>query len=197
MPVKKLVLLDCDGVLSDFVGAAIDVAHHHSAKRWKVEDLTQWSFWKDMVDPDVPDLVKRILADISTPGFCAGIQPLPGAKEAVERLREIADIRVVTSPWNSPTWAHERFEWLTQHFDFPRSQVIQCEDKSEVDGDFLVDDDPKKLSTWASRRMVRGSLPVDPLLWHTHFNRNIGFTGRRVWSWDEVIVRVTNSVQFS
>ena len=187
---KKLVLLDSDGVLSDFVGAAIDLAHHHSTKRWRVEDLAQWSFWKDMVDPDVPDLSKRVFADISTPGFCAGIRSLPGAKEAVARLRAIADVRVVTSPWASPTWAHERFEWLKEHFDFPRTHVIQCEDKSEIDGDFLIDDDPKKLAVWEARRLERGVRTVVPLLWHTHFNRNMESSVPRVRQWDEVIDRV-------
>jgi 5'(3')-deoxyribonucleotidase len=189
--VRPLVLLDTDGVLGGFVEAALAAAHTISSKRWAVEDLSGWDFWKSMADPEVPDLEARIMERISAEGFCSSIPVLAGAVEGVESLRSVADIVVVTTPWRSRTWAHERFEWLERNFGFTRDSVIQTSNKADVDGDILVDDSFTNLRRWENRRMYRGSSPIIPVLWETHFNRDLGDSGWSVArSWDDVILAV-------
>lgn len=185
---QPLVLLDCDGLLAGFVEATLAVAHQVSSKRWEVEDLHGWDFWKSMSDPDVPDLEARIMAKVSEEGFCSSIPVLPGAVEGVESLRSIAEVVVVTSPWKSPTWAHERFLWLERNFGFGRQSVIQTPNKEHVDGDVLVDDSIENLRKWDSRRMRRGGLHFAPVLWSTHFNRSeTAFRVRVARDWDDVV----------
>lgn len=198
---RPLVLLDTDGVLGGFVEATLAAAHTISSKRWAVEDLSGWDFLKSMADPEVPDLEARIMERVSAEGFCSSIPVLAGAVEGVESLRSVADIVVVTTPWRSRTWAHERFEWLERNFGFTRDSVIQTSNKAAVDGDILVDDSVTNLRRWENRRMYRGSWPrtsasprrrpIIPVLWETHFNRDLGDSGWSVArSWDDVILAV-------
>jgi 5'(3')-deoxyribonucleotidase len=183
---RPRVLVDCDGVMADFVGATLSIAHRISSKRWAVEDLKGWDFWESMKDRAVPDLEARIKKAISEEGFCSEIPVIPGAVEGVESLRTIADVVVVTTPWRSRTWAHERFEWLERNFGLHRDLVIQTSNKADVDGDMLVDDSPANLRKWDKRRMERGARVISPVLWAAFHNAEE--TGYAVaHTWDDVI----------
>ena len=185
---RPLVLLDVDGVLADFVGRTIEAAHAHSARRWRVEDFKTWAFFNELADPDVPDLVARVKEDIARPGFCESIRPLPGAVEGVERLRELARIKVVTSPWSSATWCSERYAFLKRYFGLDRADVVMASDKANIHGDFLVDDSPENVAAWMSYQAFHAVRPGMGLLWDTHFNRADATPGTvRVVDWEDLL----------
>jgi 5'(3')-deoxyribonucleotidase len=183
--VKSRVLLDCDGVLSDFVGGFLSVVNRICSSAFTPEHITEFDICKSLgVTPEQAAEAFRAVSE--TRGFALGLQPLPGAIEGVRQLREIADVYIVTSPWNSnPTWTHEREAWLKEHFDIPHSHVIHTSAKHLVVGDVLVDDKTSTLVAWEAAH-PRGVA----IQWLTPHNRRDEWSGWTTRSWDCVARRV-------
>ncbi len=184
-----LGLIDCDGVLCDFVGGVLDFAHTKSTLRWTRDDLTHWDFWDDMKDPLNTDLGRQIFKAIGRKGFCENLSPLPGAKEGIKQLVDQGvHIKVLTSPWkDSQTWCAERFEWLRGHFGIPFCDVIQCAHKDNVHGDFLLDDKVSNVTSWMEYQLLHARKPGRGLIWNTSFNNHEFPIGPlRILSWAQL-----------
>ena len=184
---KPLVLLDCDGILADFVGSVLGFVHQHTGSRPEREAVVSQNIFESIGDKDV----ERAFSDHAVKaGFCEGIEPYPEALVGFPRLAGVADVHIVTSPWPSPTWTFEREEWLLQHFGIPSNRVHHESQKFLTRGDYLVDDHPKHIREWLLRR--RDHYLGHALLWDTpHNRREEGFW--RVRSWDELLTIITTS----
>lgn len=158
-------IIDCDGVMSNFAARMLDVVFRVTGRRYTPEQVTEFNFSKALgLSPADAAVVKHA---ISQPGFCAGLQPYPGAVAGVRRLRELVDVHVVTTRWHSnPTWAHEREAWLHEHFDIGFGRVHHAASKHVYAGDVFVDDKADHVADWA--REWPGKLAV---LWRTPHNR--------------------------
>ena len=142
------ILLDADNVLFDFVGHVLDTARemfafHPPARR----QLQRWDIFEDL--GLYSDEVSQLKEAISQPGWCASIPIFDGAKAFVAAARRLGEVYVVTSPWNSPTWAFERLDSLRHHFKFGANRVVSTAAKELVAGDFLVDDRISHIREWA------------------------------------------------
>jgi 5'(3')-deoxyribonucleotidase len=133
---KKRLLVDCDEVLSDFHSPACDIAQ----ELFKV-DLRKVEVW-DIFTLLLPDQLKQVLDLVAAKGYCASLKVIPGAQEGIEILREDFEVVACTKPFHSPTWVHERTEWLMEHFGFTERTIIYTAAKFMVSGDALVDDNP-------------------------------------------------------
>lgn len=191
---RPIVLLDSDGVLSAFTAGYLDVIWALTGERHEVEEVDRWDLHECpfFVELDKRShfgkppgtLRARVEERISgPPGFCAGLRPLPGAREGVAALQAVADVYVVTSPWwSSPHWLAERTAWLHAHMGIPAARVIHASAKHLVTGDVLVDDKPGNVRTW--RHGVG-------LLWDAHHNRGAETADlTRVSTWDAVLEAV-------
>ncbi len=101
---KKVVTVDCDGVLADFNTAALTALNQHFGRQWTQDHITTWDICEALsVDQHVFD-------DLCTvPEFCLNLVPLPGAVEFCERMREEYDLVCLTSAYEvAPTWTYER-----------------------------------------------------------------------------------------
>lgn len=160
---RKRVLLDVDGVLADFHSAAVDLMEALFGLRIPIERFVTW---------DVTDVLNKVQRDecnaaIARPGFATSIKPCKGATEGVLELRSFAEVLFVTSPHvMSPTWAHERTEWLRRHFDASHGEVIHAFRKHSVSGDVFLDDKPSNVLDWQEH-----NLNGIGLLWDTPYNR--------------------------
>jgi 5'(3')-deoxyribonucleotidase len=180
---KPRVLLDCDGVLADFLTPAFAILNRLSGLNRKMDELKEW---------DIFSLFSRTYEDqfyqeCSQPGFCVGLQVLPGMVEFVEKLHEIANVYVVTSSMNvkikgpekrpawHKTWAHEREHWLEEHFGILPKRVIHTSEKYVCIGDVLIDDKPQNIVEWERAHGPKGI----GLLWGTSYNQT-SKAGRRV-----------------
>ena len=116
---KKILYLDMDGVLVDF-GSGI--------RKYDPEALLPYA--------DHPD---------EAPGIFSLMDPIPGAKEAVERLSEHFDIYILsTAPWMNPSAWTDKVVWVKEHYgDLLKKHIIISHRKDLLRGDFLVDDRPK------------------------------------------------------
>ncbi len=142
------ILLDCDGVLADFVGPFLDLVNEEFSTSTRREDVTRYDIakalgWDDAFSASVSELVCRTL------GMVERLPVIDGAREAVRALTGWGEIYVVTSPWpGHPTWAYERARWLWRHFGFASKHIVSTSAKHIIDGDVLVDDKTETLRAW-------------------------------------------------
>lgn len=189
----KRVLLDCDGVLADFIGRALKTVAYHTGRTHKPADVTEFDFCGALrLHPDEVRAVKRTISDDE--GWWSSLEVLPGAIDGVRALREVAHVFVVTSPWNScKTWLHERESWLKRHFDIPHSMVLAGSAKHLVSGDVFVDDKTATLVAWDHeqsymQRNPDGSIhETFAVQWETPHNRLDEWHGKSTRSWPELV----------
>lgn len=178
----KRVLLDVDGVLADFVGGYLTLLEQHTGLKPAREAIDQFDIGAALgLTPDQSARMERAIGDEHRLARCLDVYP--GAREGVQRLQEIADVYIVTSPWNSnPTWTHDREWWLKQHFDIPHARVIHGSAKYLLRGDMFVDDKTSSVVKWQAE--WPGALGV---VWDTPHNRRDHWSGARTSNWDALI----------
>ena len=99
---RPIILLDVDGVVADFEGA---VRRTVAEVGYTLPTATEWNFTSQL-PAEVSD---HYLAHAEQPGWCAGIDPYPGAERFVAELRTLGDVVAVTAPLGCcPTWESER-----------------------------------------------------------------------------------------
>lgn len=179
---KKRVLLDCDGVLAAFVDGWLRLINDALDATYKTSDVTGWDVCASLgLPPEKHGAMKRLLA--GCPEFAAHLEVLPGAVDGVRRLREIAEVYVVTSPWNShPTWTHDREAWLRRRFDIPHSHVVHTSAKHLCVGDVLVDDKLEAVDRWRSAHPSGVAV-----LWSTPHNRRDLWDGPCTSDWSFLV----------
>ena len=75
-------------------------------------------------------------------GFFQNLPPLPGAIDSVNRLRELADVYILSAPsvYNAHSYTEKRI-WIEKYFgfDFTDRLILSCY-KNLLMGDYLIDD---------------------------------------------------------
>lgn len=146
------IILDCDGVLSDFSGGIIAELNKRTGSNFGIEDVTDWNMAQCL------GVESRLIYDIASErGFCEGLEVLPGAKAGVSALQEIGEVYIMTSPiWSSKRWMYERTNWLINHFNLHCSHIIHGSAKELALGaDLFVDDKPATVVKWLTARNHR------------------------------------------
>lgn len=174
----KTVLLDVDGVLADFVSAYLDIVHEVTGRVHSPADVTSWDINAALgIEGVQASNVKRAIG--SAPQLARRLAVFDNAQTGVAALEAIANVYIVTSPWNSnPTWTHDREHWLERYFGIRSSRVIHTSAKHLVRGDFLVDDKTATLVMWWAHNPV--GVPVQ---WQTPHNRTELWSGESTNSW--------------
>lgn len=181
---KADILLDCDGILSDFVTPALELVFNHTGDRHTVDEITQWDVFKAIGKKEHEHILDHAVCN---GGFCASLPVMPGSQEAVEELRKLGDVYIVTSPYDAPAWVYERTKWLGKHFGFTKKQVINASPKFMVMGDVLVDDSGSNLIDW-SAKMKSKKIHGLPILWDRPWNADVSHVDlRRVFDWNNAI----------
>lgn len=142
----SVVLLDCDGVLANFV----DHLRAELAKLGhKVSSPSQYDFLRGFGE-EVGAAARTLLKD---PDTWRLIPPYEEAQKGVEFLRSLNhEIVVVTSPWLSCRgWADTRREWLDKHFDVSHADLIVTSRKEQVHGDVFLDDRSDMVQEWQEK----------------------------------------------
>lgn len=147
---KPLVYVDCDGVLADFLGHALREAAnygHHVAR----ENCTTWDF----IDAWPARVRERVRARMNDPQWWRALPVLPGAREALEMLDEVADVIIVTAPWETcGVWATTRTTWLGRHLAVnPRRALIGAPKFALGDG-VMIEDKASTLRDWHDRQSM-------------------------------------------
>ena len=177
------ILVDSDGVLSNFVEPFLDKANKITGLSKTVDDILEWNFL-----PLYPkDRHEEILGCVEHPGWCRSLNPYPGAREGVDELRKLGDVYCVTAPWTSPTWHYERTQWLKEHMGFDADHVVHAFNKWIIPGLTLIDDKIETLVKWTEATGGTG------ILWTQPYNRTFDGFGKNIWrakTWEDVVVYV-------
>jgi 5'(3')-deoxyribonucleotidase len=141
------ILLDCDGVLADFLTTVLREAGIDRTTK----EITDWDL-RESLTADEHLRVIRILSD--SDDIARKMDVMPGAQAAVDEMRAAGfHIVVVTSPWDSnKTWEHQRRKWLATHFGVKSNNIVSTASKHLVDGAVLVDDKVQTVERWRSQR---------------------------------------------
>jgi putative 5''''(3'''')-deoxyribonucleotidase len=88
---KPIIYLDMDGVLVDFMSATTKVP---------------------------PEMLEEFAGEYDNiPGVFALMDPMPGALEAVDKLKEKYDLYILSSsPWGNQTALGDKLAWVKQYF---------------------------------------------------------------------------------
>lgn len=133
------ILLDCDGVIADFVSAA-NRAHGRECVPQKYDWWAEWGiseqeFWRPLYGRK----------------FWMGIEPFPYARKLILRLQEFGRVTIVTAPSDDPECAGAKADWLRFHFSIPQKSVIFGHRKYLLarPGSVLIDDSVRNVTEFA------------------------------------------------
>lgn len=152
-----VILLDVDNTIADFTGAVCREASDIAGREINPLEVTGWhlptSFGFSQKE------AKALYSRISKKGFCLNIEPLAGAVQAVQKLKQLGEVVFVTSPWDSsPYWMHERNQWLQNFHDAEPSAIIYTHKKHLIYGEVIIDDRP--LNVVLGERKLRVLIPT-------------------------------------
>jgi 5'(3')-deoxyribonucleotidase len=175
--------LDCDEILSDFKKKFLGTIQQVTGKPVDTSLITQWDYM-DVVLAGQPAWVKgAVFAKIRERGWCRDLEPMPGAIEGMKVVKQYADVHIVTSPWHTPYWCSERYEWLMDIFYIQSRNVSHIKRKELVgmEGDLFVDDKPETIAAWNARH------GAGAYVWDTPHTRTELPELPRVHGWEELI----------
>jgi 5'-nucleotidase len=175
------ILVDMDGVLSDFDGEFL--------KRWRerhpeksyvpIEERTTF-YVKESYPEELKPLVVEILLE---PSFFREMMPMTGAKEALFEMEQMGlEVFICTSPLSTyKNCVLEKYEWVENYLGADWvNRIILTKDKTLVKGDYLIDDKPN----------ISGveSAPVwEHIVYDRPYNRDVN-KKRLVWTnWKNVL----------
>lgn len=176
---RSVILLDSDGVMSDFVSAVLKLVNQELETSHTYEELTDWHLYKALgvehVGPKIDNIIR------STPGFCYSLKPLTGAVAGVAKLRDRYQVYCVTAPFpGSRYWIQERIEWLVSVMGFEEKEILPIHAKELVHGAVLVDDKLSNLTTWQA---ARGGAAI---MFDQPWNRK-QYSSERAYGWTDLV----------
>ncbi|XP_061232903.1 5'(3')-deoxyribonucleotidase, cytosolic type [Neopsephotus bourkii] len=139
------VLVDMDGVVADFEGAVLRgfSARFPTEPRVELEARSGFSV-REQYRGLRRDLAAKVASVYESPGFFLGLDPVPGALEALQEMIRMQDTEVFicTSPLrNYEHCVLEKYKWVEKHLgpEFVE-RIILTRDKTIVSADLLFDD---------------------------------------------------------
>lgn len=145
---KKVIAIDMDCVLADFLPAWVSRINLHDDPHLKLDDILGWDI-KEFVKTE-NDVYRHL--DYH---FFRNLEPIKGSQVAVRKLIEEYDVYIVTTATTHPRSLTAKLEWLTEHFPYmPHSKVVLCGDKSIIRADFMIDDGVHNLETFVGTEIL-------------------------------------------
>jgi 5'(3')-deoxyribonucleotidase len=190
---KPTLLLDVDGVLADFISAALSILRNKfGVVDYHHDTIETWEMFSSM--PAHAHLKDEVYEILKKEGGCFSMLPYDGAVAAVQTLKRLVDIVIVTSPfYGSKTWVHEREKWLEYFFNISHKDMIHTGRKELVHGDILVDDKLETIEKW-SKRWPHGHA----IIWDQRYNQSNEVCGQRIYrvgKWPDLVSLIQHLVE--
>jgi len=149
-PKDKIILLDLDGVLADFVSASIRV--HQAPTTY--DDITTYDYWKKW--PSNDNRGQKMDDDefwklCSGYDFWYGIEPYAWAEDLYKSLCKISPVKIVTRPrFDDLGCIPAKIQWSVKHLGCNPEDVIPLYDKSLLssEGHLLIDDSDENVDAF-------------------------------------------------
>lgn len=143
----KRILLDCDGVVADFIGGVCAGLKARGFERTP-EDVKHWALEHSFTEEET----RATYELMKEPGFCHELEWYEGARDFLRDLLREGEVHVVTAPFRDGTsWMNERLAWLSSEMPGAagdRVHFIQGKHKHIVRGDVLIEDHPMTAHDW-------------------------------------------------
>jgi 5'(3')-deoxyribonucleotidase len=135
---KRTLYVDMDGVLVDF---------YSGVNRLSAKIREKY--------PSNPE---------DAPGIFALMDPIPGAIDALNRLKEKYAVYILsTAPWDNPSGWSDKLNWVKDHLDpYFTKRLILCHHKNLLKGSYLIDDRPKHGSDHFGGEWIQFGSPEFP-----------------------------------
>ena len=167
---KKIVLVDMDGVLANFYPQFIEMEYKETGIQIDINKLD------GILEQDAFPSFHKL---VNSPGFFRTVPLIEGSVEGLKYLNDKYDVIIASSATEFPNSLVDKHAWLGEHFPFINwKQMIFCGSKSNIQGDVMIDDHPKNLSNFDGQRILFS----EP---HNAFVNDESF--RRVSGWKEIM----------
>jgi 5'(3')-deoxyribonucleotidase len=142
MKKRPNILLDMDGVLSDFLKSALRLLPKKNGSFYTAQDYAQdygkWWGSDKHYGYTVNDVFKLIE---KKENFWFDLDPFPWAKDLYKYLSSIGDVTIVTTPIEDPDCARQKLAWLKYHLGITSKDVIIGGKKYLLAGNGILIDD--------------------------------------------------------
>jgi 5'-nucleotidase len=179
-----IILVDVDEVLADFEGRLREVWDEKYPHTPLFPNGVRDAFYIGSGDLHGRwELVSKI---IHKEGFFAGLDPLPGSKDALKEMQHLGhDVFILTSPGTSyPNAASEKYQWVAKNYgEHMLERLIITPAKPMIRGDILIDDRPEvpfeEFALW------------EHVLYDRSYNKTVEGKRRITWeNWSEVLTEL-------
>jgi 5'(3')-deoxyribonucleotidase len=169
---RKRICVDMDEVMADAVGEHLKRYNEEFDEQLTVEQLEGKWMW-DVVDPSRHAKLEDYLR---SEDFFRVLGVMRDAPRVMRALQDRYDLFIATAAMEVPSSFTAKFLWLEEYFPFiPASHIVFCGDKSILNADFLIDDNPRQLRRFSGQGV----------LFHAHHNVHVT-EFPRVKNWLEV-----------
>jgi 5'(3')-deoxyribonucleotidase len=162
---RQQILLDMDGVLSDFASGTLSVLNREYHRDVPIEEYaTKFGKYEmsEYYGISISDFWKAIE---NTYHFWLGLNPLPWAVQLYEELSKIGEVTIITSPSEDPNCAKEKLQWLKLHLGIkPKSAFIGSRKHLMAGNGILIDDSIMNVQAF---RENGGEAILVPSNWNT------------------------------
>jgi 5'(3')-deoxyribonucleotidase len=137
-----------------------------------LEDLQGKALW-DVIASEHHSVVEGYLR---SDDFFENLTVMPESQRVMRLLQQRYEVFIATAAMEVPASFHQKYRWLEKHFPYiSPSHIVYCGDKSILNADYLIDDNPRQLQRFKGE----GILFTSP--------HNIAVKGfRRVNDWLDV-----------
>jgi 5'(3')-deoxyribonucleotidase len=163
---KRLkVLVDVDCVLSDFVADCVKLIAPETTKQQYRSLVTDvWQIASELNLPEsynqyINVQLRELITRDDKLGFAATMTVADGSREFIQKLSDLSEVLIVTSPlYENTSWCSDRVFWLKQHFNISQNKIIFTKNKSNIKGDILIDDDLRHVLPWAEENPCKNAV---------------------------------------
>ena len=151
---KFVIAFDCDDVLIDLLEYWVywlNQAYHLNVKR---EDITDWDI--SLFFPSLTE--EEIFEPLYSPNFWYGVKGKPNVKETIEYQKYRGHQVVVATASDISTISYKINNCLFRLYDcFDKDDIIVIKDKSLLNADVLIDDNPDNFNGFKGIRILMDS----------------------------------------
>jgi len=145
---KKRIAIDMDEVMANLMAKFLVTYEERYGKK-----LTKADYWgKKIYEVDGVYEMRKVIFE---KGYFADLPVMKDAQTVIKELQEHYDIFVVTAAQEFKFSFEDKYDWLQEHFPFIHwKNFVFCGDKSIIKADYLIDDHPHNLETFAGKGLL-------------------------------------------
>jgi 5'(3')-deoxyribonucleotidase len=149
-PRRLRIAIDMDDVMADAVTEYLQRYNAAFGAQLTVSDIHGRH-----LEDHVPAAHREAALALIDASFFEQLAVLPDAQDVIRELAARHDVFIVSAAMDVPCSFEAKYRWLQRHFPFiTPSQIVFCGDKSIVDADYLIDDQPRHFARFKGRPLL-------------------------------------------